>query len=48
VRSYQWHTTLETQNHDEKDDQANLRGAMNVVDFEGRSRWGRSEPFVER
>ena len=35
VRAQLRHTTLETQKHYEKDDLANLRGAMKGVDFEG-------------
>jgi integrase len=35
VRAQLRHTTTETQKHYEKDDLANLRGAMKGVDFEG-------------
>ena len=35
VRAQLRHTTTQTQKHHEKDDLANLRGAMKAVDFEG-------------
>jgi hypothetical protein len=35
VRAQLRHTTTETQKHYEKDDLANLRGAMKAVDFKG-------------